>query len=82
MLNRFSKDLNEITIGCEKEQLISSEECSELDTTAAAVVFSNSQLTMMDMIMSRMMDNTFKKCSIYYYFSSTFEICVFGLLLL
>ena len=80
MLNRFSKDLNEITIGCEKEQLISSEECSELDTTAAAVVYSNSQLTMMDM--SRMMENTFKKCSIYYYFSSTFEVCVFGLLLL
>ena len=46
MLNMLSKDLNEIT---ENEQIINSEECSELDTTFAAMMFSNGHVvTIMD----------------------------------
>ena len=71
MLNRprLSRDLNEIT---ENEQIINSEQCSELETTSAAVMFSNGQIvTIMD---TSMMDNTLQKRSIYYYFSSYFEV--------
>ena len=69
MLNRLSRDLNEIT---ENEQIINSEQCSELGTTSAAMLFSNGQIvTIMD---TSMMDNTLQKCSIYCYFSSNFEV--------
>ena len=39
MFNRFSNDLHGIIVGCEEEQAINSEQCSELDTTSAAMVF-------------------------------------------
>ena len=59
---------------CENEQIMNSEECSELDTTSTAMVFSNDHVvTIMDT--SNIMD---KMCSIYCYFSSTFEVSVFG----
>ena len=59
----------------ENEQFIDSEECSDLDTTSAAMVFSNGQIvTIMD---TSMMDNTSTKNSIYYYFSSTFEVSTY-----
>ena len=58
----------------DNEQVINSEECSELDTTSTAMMFSNDHVvTTMDT--SSMMD---KQCSIYYYFSSTFEVSIFG----
>ena len=58
----------------ENEQIIISEECSELDTTFAAVVFSNDHVvTIMDT--SSIIN---KKYSIYYYFSSIFEVSVLG----
>ena len=79
MLNRFNNDLHGITVGCDEEQIVNSEQCSELNATSAAMVFSNHHVvTMMDsssmMDSSRMMDNTLPKNSIYYYFSSTFEV--------
>ena len=74
MLNRLSRDLNEIT---ENQQIINSEECSELDTTSATMMFSNDHVvTIMD---TSMMDNTLQKCSIYYYFSSNFEVKVLSM---
>ena len=73
MLNRLSRDLNEIT---ENQQILNSEECSELDTTSAAMMFSNDHVTIMD---TSMMDNTLQKCSIYYYFSSNFEVRVLSM---
>ena len=73
MLNRLSRDLNEIT---ENEQIINSEECSELDTTSAAMMFSNGHVvTIMD---TSMINNTLQKCSIYCCFSSNFEVRVLG----
>ena len=73
MLNRLSRDLNEIT---ENEQIINSEECSELETTSAALMFSNGHnITIID---TSMMDNTLQDRSIYYYFSSNFEVRVLG----
>ena len=73
MLNMLSRDLNEIT---ENEQIINSEQCSELGTTSAAMLFSNGHIvTIMD---TSMMNNTLQKCSIYYYFSSNFEVWVLG----
>ena len=73
MLNRFNNDLHGITVGCEEEQIMNSEQCSELNATSAAMVCSNDHvITMMDS--SSMMDNTLPKNSIYYYFSSTFEV--------
>ena len=82
MLNRISRDLNEIIVGCEEQQIIYSEECSDLDITSAAMVFNNGYVVMMD---NSMMDNTIQvtiqpstgKYSIYYYFSSTFEVSIF-----
>ena len=75
MLNRFNNDLHGITVGCEEEQIMNSEQCSELNATSAAMVFSNGHVvTMMDS--SSMMDNTLPKNSIYYYFSSTFEVAI------
>ena len=88
----FYEDLNE-SIGCYKEQIVSSEECSELDATSAAMVFSNYHVvSIMGTICTCMMDNTFKLQetieqptvsnhdlgSDHYYFSSTFEVSVFG----
>ena len=88
----FCEDLNE-SIGCYKQQIVSSEECSELDATSAAMVFSNDRVvTIMDTSCTCMIDNTLKLQetieqpavsnhdlgSIYYYFSSTFEVSVFG----
>ena len=59
----------------ENEQFIDSEKCSEVDTTSAAMVFSNDHVeTTMDT--GSMMDNTSSKNSIYYYFSSTFEVSI------
>ena len=73
MLNMLSRDLNEIT---ENEQIINSEQCNELETTSAAMLFSNGQIvTIMD---TSMMGNTLQECSIYYYFSSNFEVRVLG----
>ena len=84
----FCEDLNE-SIGCYKEQIVNSEQCSELDATSAAMVFSNDRVvTIMDTSCTCMMDNTFKLQetikqptvsnhdlgSVPYYFSSTFEV--------
>ena len=59
----------------ENELIMNSEECSELDTTSTAMMFSNDHHVIMIMDTSSMMD---KKCSIYCYFSSTYEASVFG----
>ena len=57
MLNRFNNDLHGITVGCEEEQIMNSEQYSELDAASAAMVFSNDHVvTIMDR--SSMMDNT------------------------
>ena len=70
----FSRDLDGSTVCCEREQTMNSVECSE-------VVFNNGYaVTIIDT--SSMMDNTLQvtiqpstaKHSIYYYFSSTFEV--------
>ena len=53
---------------------MNSEECSELDTTSTAMMFSNGHHVITIMDTSNMMD---KKYSIYYYFSSTYEVSVF-----
>ena len=53
---------------------MNSEECSELDTTSTAMMFSNGHDVITIMDTSNMMD---KKYSIYYYFSSTYEVSVF-----
>ena len=88
MLNRISRDLNGIIVGYEEQQIINSEECSDLDITSAAMmVFNNGYVVMMD---NNMMDNTIQvtlqlstaNYSIYYYFSSTFEVSIFSELLL
>ena len=57
------------------EQIMNSEECSELDTTSTAMMFSNGHHVITIMDTSNTMD---KKCSFYYYFSSAFEVSVFG----
>ena len=63
---------------------MNSEQCSELGTTSTAMMlFNNGYVIIMDT--SSMMDNTLQvtiqpltaKHSIYYYFSSTFEVSVF-----
>ena len=61
----------ESTVCHENEQI----QCSELDTTSTVMMFSNGHHVITIMDTSNMMD---KKCSIYYYFSSTFEVGVFG----
>ena len=68
MLNRLSRDMNEITVDYGKEQITNSEQCSELQI---AMVSNH-----VDMMMgtSSMKDNTLPKNSIYHYFSSTFEV--------
>ena len=84
MLNRISRDLNEIIIGFEEQQIINSEECSDLDVTSAAMVFNNGYVVMMNT--SSMVNNTIQvttqsstaKHSICCYFSSTFEVSVFA----
>ena len=53
------------------EQIMESEECSELDTTSTAVMFSNNHHVTTIMDTCSMMD---KKYFIYCYFSSTFEV--------
>ena len=78
MLNRLSRDLNEITVNCEQ--------CSELDTTSTAMMLFNNGCVVIIMDTSSMMDNSYTlqvtihpstaKHSIYYYFSSTFEASV------
>ena len=66
----FNGYMVESTVCHVNEKNVNSEECSELDTTSAAMMlFNNGYAVMMDT--SCMMD---KKCSIYYYFSSTFEV--------
>ena len=64
---------------------MNSEQCSEFDTTSAAMMlFNNGYVVMMDT--SSMMDNTLQvtiqpstaKDSICCYFSSTFEVSVFA----
>ena len=62
-------------VGHENEQIINSEECSELDTTSTAVMFNNGHHVITIMDASNMMD---KRCFIYYYFSSTYEVSIFG----
>ena len=69
MLNMFNRYMVESTACHINEQIINSEECSELDTTYAAMVFNNGYVVMMDY--SSMVN---KKYSIYCYFSSTFEV--------
>ena len=64
MSNRLS---NEITVICEQ--------CSELDTTSTAMMVFNSGYVGTIMDDSNMLDDTLPKCSIYYYFSSTYEVC-------
>ena len=59
----------------ENEQITNSEQCSELDTTSTAIMFSNGLHVITIMDTSNMMD---KKHSIYYYFSPTFEVSVFS----
>ena len=85
MFNRINRDLNEIIVGCEEQHIVNSEECSDLDITyTAMMLFNNGYVVMMDT--SSMMDNTIQvtiqpstaKHLIYYYFSSTFEMSVFG----
>ena len=45
----FCEDLNESIGNYNKEQIINSEECSELDTTSVVMVFSNDHVvTIMD----------------------------------
>ena len=76
MLNRLSRDLNEITVSCEQ--------CSELDTTSTAMMLFNNGYAVIIMDTSNMIDNTLQvtiqpstaKHSIYYYFSFTFEVSV------
>ena len=81
MLNRLSRDLNEITVSCEQ--------CSELDTTSTAMMlFNNGYYVVIIIDTSSMMDNSYTlqvtihpstaKHSIYYYFSSTFEASVYS----
>ena len=68
--------MDESIVCHENEEIINSEECSELDTTSTAMmlIMSNDHvITIMDT--SNMMD---KKCFIYYYFSSTYEVSDFG----
>ena len=88
MLNRTSRDPNGIIVGYEEQQIINSEECSDLDITSTAMmVFNNGYVVMMD---NSMMDNTIQvtlqpstaNYSIDYYFSSTFEVSIFSELLL
>ena len=67
---------------CEKEAM-NSVECSKFDPTSAAMIFNNGYVVIMDT--DSMMDNTLQvtiqpltaKHSIYYYFSSTFEVSVY-----
>ena len=64
------------------EQIMNSEQCSELDTTSTAMMLFNNGYDVIIMDTSSMMDNTLQvtiqpstaKHSIYYYFSSTFEV--------
>ena len=83
----FYEGLNEsINIAYyDEEQIVNSEECCELDTQSAAMLFNNGYVvTIMDT--SSMIGNTLQvtiqpstvKYSIYYYFSSTFEVSAFG----
>ena len=84
MLSRFCKNLCGNNVPYENGQTISSEECSELDTTSTAVMVFNNGYVLTIMDTSSMMDNTLQvtiqpstaKHSIYYYFSSTFEVQV------
>ena len=73
MLSRLSRDLNEIT---EKEQIMNSEQCSELDTTSTAMMLFNNGYVVIIMDTSSMMDNMSHMNSIYCYFSSMFEVSV------
>ena len=63
-------------------EAMNSERCSELDTTSTAMMLFNNGYVVTIMDTSSMMDNTLQvtiksstaKHSIYYYFSSTFEV--------
>ena len=68
MLNRLSRDLNEITVSCEQ--------CTEWDTTSTAMMVFNNGYVVTIIDVSSIMDNTLPKCSIYCYFSSTFEVAM------
>ena len=73
--------LVEISVVCKKEAM-NSEQCSELDTTSTAMMVFNNGCVVIIMDTSSMMDNTLQvtiqsstaKHSIYYYFSSAFEV--------
>ena len=72
MLNMFNRHMVESTVCHVNEQIVNSEECSELgDTTSAAMMFSDGCVVIMMDTSSSMID---KKYSIYCYFSSTFEV--------
>ena len=63
---------------------MNSEQCSELDTTSTAMMLFNNGYVIIIMDTDSMMDNTLQvaiqpsttKHSIYYYFSSAFEVSV------
>ena len=84
ILSMICEDLNEsVNIACyDEEQIVNSEECSDLDTTSAAMLLDGYIVKIMDT--SSMIGNTLQvtiqpstvKHSIYYYFSSTFEVSV------
>ena len=65
----FNRYMVESTVCHVNEQIVNSEECSELDTTSTAMLFNNGYVVMMDT--SSMIN---KKYSIYCYFLSTFEV--------
>ena len=71
-MHMFNGCTVESTVCHVNEQIVNSEECSELgDTTSAAMMFSDGCVVIMMDTSSSMID---KKYSIYCYFSSTFEV--------
>ena len=60
--------MDESIVSHENEQIMNSEECSELDTTSTAMMFSNGHHVITTM------DTMDKEYSIYCYFSSAYEV--------
>ena len=80
MLRRFCNNLYGNNVHYENEQIINSEECSELDTTSTAMMLFNSGYVVM-MHPSSIMDNTLQVIiqpstakNAIHSFSSTFEV--------
>ena len=68
------------TVGYGEEQIMKSEKCTEHSTSSIAMVLLNNDHLVTIMDTSSMIDNAYalQKNSIYYYFSSTFEVRVYG----